>query len=456
MLPPDFAAGEPRLFDLPAEWQDLKDRYACLGPSRTLDWVYSHVEDQQATGALLEHEYIDSDYRDEYAHFYVTTFRSLPDRCERLHFWSGERYIGYCSIRPVAGQPVCRTMLEPGPELQEDVSCVVQATAHPYGRSLSVPAFPFISQDHQYGRCAHAVLWMIANYHHLVNDTPACTMSDIVTAAAEEEPERIVPSRGMTEAQVGGTLRRLGLSAVKYRVRDHGEAAVDAERELLPGDVHELVRRYLNSRMPLVLGTPGHLTAIIGACRDGSSLRVVRCDDERGAYCPQRIDLAKTSKERWTTLFVPLPGRIYALGEQILPRAVSELEDLAALPECERRALSARKLRTREYVVDSRDYKADVQLRALPGSTAASHLQVPCPRWIWVVEAQDAKLADEGKPCTVGEIAIDATSSGEDPHFLFANVPGLRAVWRQNDPTPAVRPVTAAFAPYLSGTALNL
>jgi hypothetical protein len=113
VLPAGFPAGGPRLFELAEEWPQLKERYASLGPSETLDWVYTHMGNEKATHALLEHEYIDSDYRDEYANFYIKVFRNLPDRGERLHFWAEQRYLGYCSIRPVYGQPVCRTMLDP-------------------------------------------------------------------------------------------------------------------------------------------------------------------------------------------------------------------------------------------------------------------------------------------------------------------------------------------------------
>jgi hypothetical protein len=451
VLPVNFPAGGPRLFDLTAEWVALKERYACLGPSETLDWIYEHVSRQGATEALLEHEYIDSDYRDEYANFYIKVFRDLPDRGERLHFWAHERYLGYCSIRPIYGQPVCRTMLDPGTELEDAVSCVVRADAHPYGHELHVPAFPFISQDRQYGRCAHAVLWMIAHYHHLLHDTPAVTMSDIVQAAAEYELERTVPSRGMTEEQVGATLRRIGLAAVKYRVRDE-----DGAQRLDRPEVTALVRRYLNSRVPLVLATPGHLTAIIGASLRGNALQVVRCDDERGAYCPQAIDLAALSAERWMVIFVPLPGRIYLLGEEVDRPARQELARLMGRPEFDRRAFNGRTPRFREYVVDSRRYKQSLQLRGLPTATVQAHLQVPCPRWIWVVEIQDEDIARQGMPCTLGEIAIDATSDGDHPQFLFANMPGMRASWRTHDIQPEVLPDRGSFVPYLTGTALTI
>jgi hypothetical protein len=313
-----------------------------------------------------------------------------------------------------------------------------------------VPAFPFISQDRQYGRCAHAVLWMIAHYHHQLNDTPARTMSEIVQAASEHELERTVPSRGLTEEQVGATLHKIGLAAVKYSIRDDGNTRLTRE------EVGTLVRRYLNSRIPLVLATPGHLTAIIGAREGPGGLEVIRCDDERGAYCPQKIDLTPEGAERWTLLFVPLPGRIYLLGEDVARPARAQLADLMRAPQFGRPSLRGRTLRFREYVTDSRRYKKALQERGLPDRTVAGHLQVPCPRWIWVAEIQDAKLAALAQPCTLAEIAIDATSDREHPQFLFANLPGLRASWSAHADTPEVVGDQGSFQPYRSGTALGL
>jgi hypothetical protein len=110
----------------------------------------------------------------------------------------------------------------------------------------------------------------------------------------------------------------------------------------------------------------------------------------------------------------------------------------------------------REYVVDSRRYKQELHQRGLPLSTVRAHLQVPCPRWIWVVEVQDAGLARASEPCVLGEIAIDATSDGDHPQLLFANLPGLRASWKVHDVFPEVLAVRGRFVPYLSGTALTL
>jgi hypothetical protein len=453
--PADFGRGEPRLFDLPHEWNQLERRYAGLGPSPPLDWVFGHVRSLGAARALLEHQYLDRDYRDEYRQFYAQTYRWIPDRCERLHFWSPrQRYLGYTSLRPIAGRPVGRTMLAPGPAFEEDVSCVALTSASPYGHRNSLAAFPYISQDRQYGRCAHAVIWMIAHYHHLRYGSPQRFMSEIVEAAASAEYERVIPSEGLSDDQVGAALRSLGLGAVQYPIG--GEGGISRE------DLDDTLRRYLNSGMPLALATPGHLTVIIGAGYERGELQVIGCDDEHGVYVRRPVrfpsDDAREGEEdrdTWEMHFVPLPGRIYVPYEEIAEPIQAELGDLAGyIPPA---LLADRPIRLREYVVEVRDYKARLRDRGLDPRIAEAHAQVPSARWLWVCEVQDAELAQGTPRCVLGEIAVDATSDRDDLIFLFANLPCIRASWpgpgrrREVICEPHARP-----RPYLTGTALNL
>lgn len=469
MRPADFARGTPRHYALPDDWRELRRRHAPLGPSASLDWAYEHVAQLGATSAMLEHEYLDRDYRDEYANFYVKTYRWVPDRCERLHFWSERRYLGYCSIRPIKGRPLGRTMLDPGPEFEHDVSCVIDARANPYGRRLVTPAFPFISQDRQYGRCAHAVIWMICHYHARRNDTTERFMSDIVEAAAETETERVVPSRGLTDPQIGATFRRLGLGAVVYPIRDRSDDADGAPNDsatILDQDqLERVVTRYLNSRIPLVLCTPGHMRAVVGARRTTSgALEAICCDDESGAYVPQSVIFAPEemqeeelrNEDPWEVLFVPLPGRIYLLGEDMELPARDKLSELIGERDARTDVLDPATFRYREYVVDAREYKQRLRTRGLPGRTAAAHAAVGTARWIWVLELQDAELARQSPNCVLGEIAVDATSDPSDLVYLFANLPGLRAAWRHGEINPAVVAEPGPFEPYETGTALNL
>src|SRR4051794_27675787 len=87
-------------YDLPADINKIFSRYRVdpreLTPLRQTFAVMAHC---QADRCLLETGYIDSDFRDELANFYIRTYREIPGRCDRLHFFrSGketQEYLGF-------------------------------------------------------------------------------------------------------------------------------------------------------------------------------------------------------------------------------------------------------------------------------------------------------------------------------------------------------------------------
>lgn len=449
MLPGDWGDGRlpPRVFRLPGDWQDLRDRYRGLGPSDPLDSVFDLLEREGADVALLEREYIDSDYRDEFAHFYASRFRAVPDRCERLHFAKGGTYLGYISVRPIKRRPVSRTLLAPPSELQEHVSCVAAASAHVFRERTQISCFPFMGQDAQYGICAHAAIWMVAHYHHLANHTRRVFVSDVATAARVRAIDRQTPSPGLTLEQVGAALSEIGLPAIRYQVE------VLAKRD----ELEQVVCRYLNSRLPLLLVIPEHVTVLVGYGRDSQTnqLFFIRNDDAAGPYV--RIDdWTQDPKGKWLYLFVPMPGRIYLVGELAEWIARRELDRLLKsrdeFSDLAKRAAND-EFRFRTYVTHGSAYKNRLQSRGVPAEVLRRHSLFPLSNWVWVTELQDRAAAEAGRRCVLGEIVIDATSDRFDPNFLVGNLPGFWLGWRTT--VPEWHPVSEAPDLYETGAALH-
>ena len=439
----DFARSEPRRLALPDDWAWLEERYRSLAPAPQLTWVFDHVR-ARATHALFEHEYIDADYRNEYANFYVKVFEPLPDRCERLHFWQDETYLGFCSIRPIAGAPVGRCALLPKDADPPDVACLASVAAHPYGHRLSVEAFPFISQDRRYGRCAHAVIWMISQYHYLRFGGARYFMSDIVTGASLHEFERVIPSTGLTTEQIGAAFRHIGLAALHYDLT--------TDKKLTAERVRLIVTSYLNSHMPLALGTPGHLTALIGAGDNHAGFYAVRSDDEVGPYC-------RIQPSQWTDLFVPLPDRIYLRAEEAYEVGRVQLNKLLAHDAAARTAaeIGGRDWTVRCFAVEAREHKARILAREeLPASVRAAHVRVGTPRWLWILEVVDRDAEGRGEPGVIGELAIDATSGEHAARLLFANLPHARMRWLEGREAEIAATVDEDWRPYESASALKL
>jgi hypothetical protein len=439
----DFALSSPRRLDLPEGWDWIRARYLSLMPAPQLDEVIRSVE-ERATHALFEHEYIDADYRNEYANFYVKIYERLPDRCERLHFWQEESYLGYCSIRPIAGAPVGRSAI--APTNPERVACLAEDTAHPYGRDLDVRAFPFISQDRRYGRCAHAVIWMISRYYHLRFGESRFHMSDIVAGASMHEFERVVPSAGLTDEQIGAAFRHVRLAALHYDLEK-----IDLDQRSL------IITSYLNSGMPLGLGTSKHLTALIGGGFDRNGFYGVCSDDEIGPYCTKRSNGSESA--RWDALFVPLPERIYLRAEEADEIGRVQLQKVLEHEQAHRtRELFAqRRIDTRCFAVEAREHKRRLGTRGeqVPPAVLAEHLAVGTPRWLWITEVVDRDAEERGEDAVLGELAIDATSGEHAARLLFAHLPGVRVRW-PTGATPLIAADQAESRPYASASALKL
>ena len=207
---------------------------------------------------------------------------------------------------------------------------------------------------------------MISRYHHLRFGESRFHMSDIV-AGASHEFERVVPSAGLTNEQIGAAFRHVRLAALHYDL----EKVDDAQRSLI-------VTSYLNSGMPLGLGTPNHLTALIGGGFDENGFYGVCSDDEIGPYCRKTAN-GSTSK-KWDALFVPLPERIYLRAEEADEIGQVQLQKVLDHEKAQRtRELFAdRRIGTRCFAVEAREHKRLLRGRGacVPPAVLAEHLAV--------------------------------------------------------------------------------
>jgi hypothetical protein len=474
-LPVDWAnvARGPVTSELPGGWRDLMLRYAGMGPSDPLDEIFKvTVGRENPTLVQLESGYIDEDYRDEYINFYAKTYRELPTRCERLHFFddSGserEDYLGYVVLRPIIGRPVCRTMLRPPLQIRRWVSCVAIGSATPWGYRKNVRGFPYISQDAQFGSCAHAALWMIGLYFHLRYRRPRYHLSDLARSArVHQDVHPAVPSGGLTARQISAVLHDLDMTPVIYPLD-----------ESLPQNAESIACRYLNSGLPVMLlnegQESGHAQVLIGYGRDDDGLFFVHHDDQAGPYKIMRRlpaiaeDAESNPRTRYrktiNALVVPMPGRIYLSGEAAEEWTRVIFEELIEHHRAEKPSLAGLaggledgRLRLRSYLTEVADYKRELRFRDLPEDVVVWHTGISTSHWLWIVELQDRDAAAEGPRCVVGEVAIDATSDDHWINPLFGNLPALSVHWPSLGDDIEIADSTQDETPYLSGCALHV
>lgn len=408
----------------------LKGRYRPLGDSRQLDGIFDLATKLGTARVILEAPYVDHDYRSEYSQHYARRFSPPSDRNERVVFLDGDDIaVGFTVIRPTA-KPVGRTVMAVPEELDRFVSCRARQEFLAYGQRYAVEGFPFMSQDGEYGRCAHVAIWSVARLQHAKHATGRHSIAAIVAAAGTNQlPDRTATSSGLTVDQTRQALRLLGLPVLSYR----------PSRELRETSFTTVMCQYLDSGFPVLVNTPNHLTAIVGyatgACGE---VRWLRCDDNRGPYnLVKGYDEASATDPElrdWQAALVALPGRIHVPAESAHLAARKEFaKQLGAKggPSHLQKRWDDKKIVGRTYATKPALLKTQLAEREAVPAIATWLMAIPTPAWAWVTEFRDV----EQEPDTVlGTVLIDATGSKHAPEPVAADIDGWCVAYVAGEP----------------------
>jgi len=445
-----------------------------------------------ARTAVVETRYIDADYRSEYSLFYSKAFIHYEDSAHRIHFFQAEigddetwqlpmepGYIGYVIVRPNVRGLVGRTMLQPPPEMRNQVRTAVRETVDFFGQALKIRAAPFIQQDTRLDACAQAAGWMChySAYRRADRSVHRRTIGEF-TASADPSlaAGRLIPSTGLSLEQLSDMLTSFGLPPVVEDIDSLDTSDLVPELQLSsppviphsPDDdstkrtlaAIRICCRYLNSGVPVIaiLEQSGsdedrsdrHAVVICGYSRDDSGqVQLIVNDDSRGPYLAvsdilRDVDEATGQERRWDQLVVPLPEKLWMTGSSAERRGLDYFMGAA------RRAASANvsdankvleaeasgKLGVRTYFSTSNRFKERLRERCKDPVIIREYALVRLPRFIWIVEALDVAEREKGKRaglsfdkncCVFGEIVFDGTSDDSDPTVLAIRVPGL--IW---------------------------
>lgn len=428
---PDDSPGDVRrVTSDPATYEPLLNFYTGgRGRDLPLERVFEIARGHGVKSVVVERRYIDADWRSEHANFYGGTFRRYPSVCHRLHFFSADvpddleklddfqdAYRGYSVMRPLPFAPVGRTMIEPPEEVAGATHTACRETVHVFGWPLDIVSMPFISQDAQYLRCAHASIWMVLRYASVVHGLPVRMPEDIQEACAGGVVVgRQLPSAGLSVHQMLAGMSRLGLSPGKL------EAPQSLTAGAPPLTLFGILCRYINSQLPPIVVSLSHAWVIVGWKRVPSpghpELTLWRHDDAAGPYI--RIDdpwqEARPQHRPWSAIITPLLQKMYIDAEraETTGKAWFELLRKSAIGTFRRaeQADAASELTYRAYAVRGTDYKSRLKDRGLDPGVASLYRLAHMPRYVWVVEAVDRAARKLGHPDVLGEFILDATIS---------------------------------------------
>ena len=204
----------------------------------SVKYLASYLQDLQTRTIVVESDYTDGDYLDDFAAYYVKCFQDYQRRCKRLHFFACDfdesrfrelvrgslaapepetirsSYLGFVVARPLPDAVIGRSVLKPYPSDggRRNYPCTKEYKASLFGFDLSVRSLAFQEQDGVLAACATVALWSAFHKTADLFGTPIPTPVEITRVANQIYlSSRPVPSHGLNVQQICNSIRHVGL-----------------------------------------------------------------------------------------------------------------------------------------------------------------------------------------------------------------------------------------------------
>ena len=411
------------------------------------------------SGVLVEHDYIDKDYRSTFYNFYAKMGRPYRQDCVRLHFfdkdvtfrespldlrgpdaWLENHYFGYMVLRPTITATLGRSLLSPRIRIGARGNAIQSRhKVHLLGYTLSVWGFPSMAQHADIAVCAHVSCWAILRqYSEQYAQHRELLMHDITMLAKPFDPGGLTPSLGLNLYEAERIFQAAGCYPLMI-VREWG----DDDRFFAQ------MLSYLDSGFPLfvalqseAMDNEGHAIVLAGyewrSEPEDSSERcshvwsrvnsLLAVDDNMLPYRSVGIrygtksagDVENYTAEDFNAFIVPLPDKIFYPAQAVESFSLDTMypiyEAMLNLPEEStllRRyfitTVSALKRFARENVSQFGDELADLLM----------HLKTT--QFVWVIEYASEEQWKERH--ITARVVLDASASRRDeqPMWLCHN-----------------------------------
>jgi hypothetical protein len=404
-------------------------------------------------GVLIEHNYIDKDYRSTYYHFYSKKGQFYRTDCVRLHFfdgtvsfdnvgltlkWPGDRledhYFGYMVLRPIGVRTIGRSVFSP--DVRSGVKGGAQIVTarhkvHILGHKISVEGFPAMDQHIDISVCAHAACWsVLRHYSERYSTSREYLTHDITMMAQQFDPGGLVPSKGLEISSAERVFQAAGTYPYLIATRNK-DPAKD------PAFYRQLVA-YVQSGFPLfaAMHKHGHAIAVIGYEWDPTpklasngllyawdlvnSLIVV--DDKYLPYLSVPLAtpslISGYSVQDIDSFIVALPEKIFYPADAVdrLSATIFKFSKALALPDEKDSVI-------RYFITTGSAFRKFVRDRASEFDPKLIELimSMPFAQFIWVVEI--SRQADWAGGQIAARAILDATASlvEDAPFWLIHN-----------------------------------
>jgi hypothetical protein len=236
---------------------------------RHTEYFDHYLKKLEAKTLLVERNYIDRDFLEDYAAYYVRCFPEYRKTCIRIHVFreeftkdaiqaclSGDEthlkvgdlkgaYLGFLVIKPLPQTVIGRTCLTTYSDNKtRHFPATREFEANLYGIRLGVvKTLPFQEQDSVVAACATSALWTLFQATSREFQHQLLTPIEITRAATHLLPteSRVIPNQGLSTHMMAHAIKSVNLEPFLIRV---------AEGKVL----HAAIYSYVHARIPLILG----------------------------------------------------------------------------------------------------------------------------------------------------------------------------------------------------------
>ena len=397
-----------------------------------------------AKGVLVEHGYVDKDYRSTFYNFYAKMGRLYRPDCVRLHFFDGtvwydeartdivcsdlrlqDHYFGYIVLRPTIVATLGRSLLSPDMRLGAR-GRAIQSIHHVnlLGHRLPIWGFPSMAQHVDIAVCAHVCCWAILRYYsETFPQHREYLLHDITKLAAPFDPGGLVPSLGINVLEAERVFQAAGCFPLLVGRRNSSSDEAFFSQFLA----------YLESGFPLFVEIPSkmHAAVIVGYNWKKSTVSqqvspshvwtqvetLLTVDDNLLPYAavplqsnPSAPQQPSYAADLFNSFIVALPDKIYYPADaiEVTCRAVKKALESSRGPDEEPLELQRYFITTasklREHAREHQTFLGDSLVGLL------MHLETA--QFVWVVEFCSVTQWQGGR--VAARAIVDATASSTD------------------------------------------
>lgn len=300
------------------------DHFPDIVKKPQVEYIFNYLNGLSAESILMESEYIDGDYLEDYSRYYVKCFNRYGERCARLHFFSididhtkiengieneyqslqeqlQESYLGFIVIKPLPKTFIGKSCLKIDPNVLGSSAKVILKKTHKvnlFGINLTIDALPFQEQDKVVSACATTAIWSLL---HAQKDTLRYSIpssSEITLSAINhiDGSANSFPNKGLSNKQI---LRAIDTQGYRNHKFDFDGVESD-KQDVDSNNFLEIVKPYMDSNIPMLLGCDvyaqsegetnvyskkgGHAVTVIGYKDNESGKAIYIHDDRFGPY----------------------------------------------------------------------------------------------------------------------------------------------------------------------------